>query len=88
MDLLTRGKIQGRKKDLRTRIVKIESREKTLAILLRFNAIADKRQSSVTAEIPLFHSLERQCSLFITEKLPSAHIFRFLIIKKYSDVPT
>ena len=57
-----------------------------LAILLRFNAIADRRHSSVAARIPRFLIFKRLCSLFIAAKLPSAHIFRFLIMHRYSGV--
>ena len=51
-----------------------------LTILFRFNAIADRRHSSVTARMPLFLILERQCYRFSTEHDPSAHILRKRII--------
>ena len=51
-----------------------------LTILFRFNAMADKRHSSVTAGMPLFLILERQCSRLSTENDPSAHILRKRII--------
>ena len=60
----------------------------TLAILLRFNAMADRRHSSVAARMPRFLIFKRLCSLFIAAKLPSAHIFRFLIMYRYSGVLT
>ena len=51
-----------------------------LTILFRFNAMADKRHSSVTAGMSLFLILERQCSRLSTENDPSAHILRKRII--------
>ena len=51
-----------------------------LTILFRFNAMADKRYSSVAARMPLLCIVERLCSRFMTAKLPSAQIFRFRII--------
>lgn len=59
-----------------------------LTILLRFNAMADKRHSSVAARIPLLRIVERLCSRFIAARLPSAHIFRFPIMYRYSGVLT
>ena len=59
-----------------------------LAILLRFNAMADRRHSSFAARIPRFLIFKRLCSLFMAAKLPSAHIFRFLIMHRYSGVLT
>ena len=59
-----------------------------LAILLRFNAMADRRHSSFAARMPRFLIFKRLCSLFIAAKLPSAHIFRFLIMHRYSGVLT
>ena len=50
--------------------------------------MADKRHSSVAARMPRLRMEERLCSRFITEKLPSIHIFRFFIISQYSAVPT
>ena len=59
--------------------------EKTaLAILLRFKAMADGRRSSVAAKMPRFLIFKRLCSLFMAAKLPSAQIFRFLIMHRYS----
>ena len=60
----------------------------TLTILFRFSAMAEKRHSSVTAEMPLFRIFERQYSRFIAEKLSSAHIFLSRIMCIYSTVPT
>ena len=51
-----------------------------LTILFRFSAMADKRHSSVTAGMPLFLILERQCSRLSTENYPSAHILHRRII--------
>ena len=62
--------------------------EMALAILLRFNAMADRRHSSFAARMPRFLIFKRLCSLFIAAKLPSAHIFRFLIMHRYSGVLT
>ena len=59
-----------------------------LTILLRFNAMADRRHSSMAARMPLLCIVERLCSRFITAKLPSAQIFRFLIMCRYSEVLT
>ena len=59
-----------------------------LAILLRFNATADREHPSVAARMPHFRIFKRLWSLFIAAKLPSAHIFRFLIIHRYSGVLT
>ena len=53
-----------------------------LTILFRFNAITERRHSSVTAGIPRFLILERPCSRFNTEKEPSAHIFRRRIMRQ------
>ena len=57
-----------------------EVKRMALTILFRFNAMADKRHSSVTAGMPLFLILERQCSRLSTENDPSAHILRKRII--------
>ena len=57
-------------------------------ILLRFRAMAARRNSSVAARMPLFQILEIQCSRFKTEKLPSAQILRSRIMARYSGVPT
>ena len=59
-----------------------------LAILLRFNAIADRRHSSVAARMPCFRIFKRLCSLFIATKLHSANIFHFLIMYRYFGVLT
>ena len=53
------------------------AKKMALTILLRFNAMADRRHSSVAARMPRFRIFERLCSLFIAAKLPSAQIFRF-----------
>lgn len=45
-----------------------------LTILFKFNAMADKRHSFVTAGMPRFLTLERQYSRFSTGNNPSAHI--------------
>ena len=53
----------------------------------RSNAMADKRHSSVTAKMPLFLILERQCSRLSTENDPSAHILRRRIICQCISLP-
>lgn len=63
-------------------------KKEALSILLRFKAMTERRHSSVTAGMPLFLILDRQCSLFRTEKLPSAQIFRRRIIERYEGVAT
>ena len=42
----------------------------------------------MAARMPLLCIVERLCSRFITAKLPSAQIFRFLIMCRYSEVLT
>ena len=70
------------------RIINLETEKMAFIILLRFNAIAARRHSSVAARMPLFRIFEMQCSRFKTEKLPSAQILRSRIMDRYSGVPT
>lgn len=88
LDLLTKTKY-GLRKHILGPFLSISIAEKmALTILFRFNAMADRRHSSVAARMPRFRIFRRLCSLFITAKMPSAHIFRFLIMYRYSGVLT
>ena len=79
----------GRKIIFLVHILPINIAEKmALTILFRLNAMANKRHSSVATKMPLLCIVERLCSRFMAAKLPSAQIFRFLIMCRYSGVLT
>ena len=59
-----------------------EVKKIALAILFRFNAMADKGHFSVTAGMPRFLTLKRQCSRFSAENDPSAQILRNPIMRQ------
>ena len=82
LDLLTKKKSGSKKNILDPDFRLVLDKKMALTILFRLSAMTDKRHSSVTAGMPRFLALERQCSRFRTENDPSAQILRRRIMRQ------